>query len=184
MRILKRGAICIVATVWSLASWANTARAADLNAPINNQPTLGSEIARGNDAAYNCFFHSGNDPRPPSALNLSICIMNTADADRQQHTVYLPFQLGILFGGWQLEDSKLRSAESLAATNIFAQQEIPDDRYHTLQLFTVFESIEHKLKVTDEQVISAATVDLTPEARSMIPKRMKYWRTQNAAGHP
>lgn len=147
--------------------------ATDLNAAVNDKPTVGSEISRGSAAAFDCTLHSG-----PDTWKLSNCINSTAEADRQRHSTYLPFEAGIYFGGWVHSDLALQSAESLAATNSFAKQVVPVDRGQTQRLFIVFEGLERKLNVTDAQVISAATADMTPAARTHIAERMRYWRSQ------
>src|ERR1700688_2710004 len=94
-------------------------RAADLNAPLVDQPTIGSEIKRGWSAAFDCHL---NHLRP---LGFAHCIDEASSAAEQNHANYKPFELGLFFNYWYLADLRFQSAKALT-DNQLAQQEAPE----------------------------------------------------------
>ena len=79
--------------------WSSLALGADLNAPINTTPTLGSEIARGASAARNCIITQTNRP-----IMGALCVHKQESQNRERMGNYEPFPLGLNFNAWKLLD--------------------------------------------------------------------------------
>ncbi|WP_298261680.1 hypothetical protein [Bradyrhizobium sp.] len=61
-----------------------------LNAPISRQPTVGSEIDRGQDAAFDCGLHNLTN-----FAEFVACLNDIVTANRQKSTLSEPFQFGL-----------------------------------------------------------------------------------------
>lgn len=66
------------------------AQNANLNAPVSRQPTVGSEIQRGNEAAFDCSLHYLTDLR-----KFIVCMNDLIETNRQKSTLSEPFELGL-----------------------------------------------------------------------------------------
>jgi len=137
--------------------------AADLNAPLVDKPTLGSEISRGFHAAYQC---GDSDP-----LTSSTCIFDTSAAEQQRRTNYQPFQLGLFFGALVHFDSQHQTDLSLT-DNYVAQDREPLVACEAHSMFVVYRSLQAKLGVTDAQVL--LVTELTGK---VSVESMQHWAT-------
>lgn len=67
-----------------------SAQNANLNAPVSRQPTVGSEVRRGDLASFDCGIQNVIDLQPFIA-----CVNDLIDVNRQQSTLSDPFELGV-----------------------------------------------------------------------------------------
>jgi len=123
-------------------------KAADLNAPATNQPTVGSEIARGAAAAFNCVIDNY-----ASALRAGQCITELDSQNRQRTTTYEPFNLGLNFRGWVLADA--HAFPEKPRDSDIGRTVANDWRRAAAPLFVVFRDYQKRLGVTDDQLITA-----------------------------
>jgi hypothetical protein len=149
--------------------FASTSSAADLNAPLVDRPTLGSEIKRGWDAASDCYLHN------LEALADGQCISDASSAAQQQRSNYKPFELGLYFGEWQAEDLAAISAQSLS-NNVIAQQEAPEHAREAGAAYTVFRHLQAELGITDAQLMAATTTDMNDFGKSRLDVRLRLWK--------
>jgi hypothetical protein len=61
-----------------------------LNAPISRQPTVGSEIDRGQEAGFDCGIHNLTD-----LSKFIACVNDVITANRQRTTLSEPFEFGL-----------------------------------------------------------------------------------------
>ena len=62
-----------------------------LDAPVSRQPTVGSEINRGQKAAFNCSMNTN----VLSQTEFADCVSNTVTINRQRSTLSDPFEFGL-----------------------------------------------------------------------------------------
>jgi hypothetical protein len=86
-----------------------SAQNANLNAPVSRQPTVGTEVRRGDLASFDCGIENVIDTEPFIA-----CVNDLIDTNRQKSTLSDPFELGVY----------------LAAVNHVAIQEMALDSNH------------------------------------------------------
>src|SRR5580704_996858 len=67
-----------------------SAQNANLNAPVSRQPTVGSEVRRGDLASFDCGIENVIDTEPFIA-----CVNDLIDTNRQKSTLSDPFELGV-----------------------------------------------------------------------------------------
>jgi hypothetical protein len=132
------------------------ALAANMNAPLNEKPTLASEIKRGFYAESGCFTL---DPKQQG-----FCLNDLAMADVQSHSDSRAFELGVYFAGWN-------SAMVAVETNS------PGDwRKEAADLGGHLKRLQQELDVTDDQLIGAI-----PDFNDFGRQRIKVWmRTPEA----
>jgi len=152
--------------------FASTSSAADLNAPLSDHPTLGSEIKRGWDAAFDCSLHNLN------ALADGQCISDASSAAQQQHSNYKPFELGLYFGEWQAEDLAAMSAQSLS-NNVITRQAAPEHAREAAGAYTVFHHLQVELGVTDAQLMATTTTDMNDFGKTRLGSRLRLWKNGN-----
>jgi hypothetical protein len=124
--------------------------AADLNAPVNNTPTIGSEIARGIDAANNCPMMR---PRKVVDDDTYSCIAGIANTNRQRMTAFEPFLLGLYFRSWLVMD--VAAYPSKAPDDAIGERLETSARRDASEFYAAFRGYQKQLGVTDEQLIQA-----------------------------
>lgn len=67
-----------------------------LNAPVSRQPTVASEIERGNELGFACGLHA-----IPNASRLIDCVNDAIDDNRQKTTLSEPFEFGLYVAALQ-----------------------------------------------------------------------------------
>jgi hypothetical protein len=137
--------------------------AADLNTPLNETPTLGSEIKKGHQAAEDC---SRGLPDPEMFV---ACISAQGSKSEQSTVNPKPFLLGLYFGAWWNTDLLAESAKSLP-DNVFAQQRYPQWQNAAQGELTVVRTYQHDLGVTDGQLLEATGRD-DPRTKA----RLTFW---------
>jgi hypothetical protein len=145
--------------------------ATDLNAPVANSPTVGSEIARGLDAAESC----GDQNKDP--IYISKCAFDTDSANRQQHSNVKPFELGLFFGIWRRQNILIGVGNDLPDNQI-AVMTAESARTEAHDVFVLFRKIEAEIGVTDAQLLAACP--FTAEGRAMIQKDIAEWAAKQA----
>jgi hypothetical protein len=156
--------LCVLAT--------SDATAADLNAPVINQPTIGSEIARGLDAANTC--SAETDP-----LYLSKCAYDVSSANRQRESNSKPFELGLFFGTWHYQTILVDVANDLPDNGV-AQAKVPNAQAEAHDMFVLFRKIQRDLHITDAQLVAACP--FTPEGRVMMQTKISEWANSHPEG--
>ncbi len=84
----------------------------NLNAPVVDKPTVGSELKRGMDVANECSSQLFVDP-----LKLSSCAFDAQERNAQKHSNHQFYDVGLFFQTWLNEDILYRSALDLSKTN-------------------------------------------------------------------
>lgn len=157
---------------------APVAQATDINAPIDKRPTVGSEINRGNKAAFDCGLRHVSD-----VLAFSKCVSDVISMEEQNQQNYLPFMVGAYWGECENEALSVESNSKIASTNNFAAAELPDDLRELASTYRVFRNYQKKLGVTDDQLV-AALDDLTPEGKKMLLAQLHSWENAPPQAHP
>ena len=152
---------CLIAAGLALIAWVDSVIAVDLNAPINTTPTVGTEIKRGMDAAFQC-------PITVDPLSFSGCIFNFETQNRQKVVDYQPFDLGLFFEAWALLDSVGYTEHEVQGD--LAQKTYVVARGRAASMYKVFRSIQQKLGVTDEQLVS-----LSSRKKEPLAQRLEFW---------
>ncbi len=138
------------------------AAAADLNAPINNTPTIGSELQRGVAAAFDCHLKFVSDTSRQSQ-----CALDAASVDQQRHPDFKPFHLGVFWGMWMEWGFDIQSDRSIAGTNTFAAARLPELIRERETYLPLFRRIQREVGVTDEQLVNAQQAML-PAAKAKL----------------
>ena len=145
------------------------AQTADLNAPINTRPTIGSEIKRGHDVAFDCSIKFADD-----VISLSECVNDALSVNRQRQVDTLPFELGAFLQECQQEAFLIKAETELAPTNSLAARELPEVRRHLALCYPILRNDQKKLKITDEQLIKAIDT-LAPAGRVTYLDQLHEW---------
>jgi hypothetical protein len=136
--------------------------AADLNAPIEAKPTVGSEIKRGTEAAFDCFSRNVMVP-----FDAEECTSNVESQNRQRLMAgFEPFSLGAYYMGWFLADGfafndKLGSALSAQWRRVAAD------------LFASYRDYQNRLGLTNDQLITAGK--FTVQGAANAKTRIEFW---------
>jgi hypothetical protein len=138
------------------------AQSADLSAPINTTPTLGSEIKRGIDAAFS------QCPNSFDPLAFPQCVFAIEGKNRQKVVEYQPFDLGLFFEAWIRMDVAGFPSQELQSD--LAQSHYTSARRQAKAMYGVFRDYQTKLGVTDEQLIS-----LSDYKKDHLRQRLEYW---------
>ncbi len=147
---------------------ASAASATDLNAPVTDHPTIGSEIVRGQSAALDCL-----SAQAPS--DYSRCISAIADDQAARRPNVDAFKLGLFFAAWQSEDIHYQVA--LRHPDWPEAQEVGPQWFRYAQIdWPLLAYYEKRLGITEEQLLSA--VQAGPETR----KRLAYWNAGPSYG--
>ncbi len=84
MRVLV---VCLVSVLWAAPARAQS----KLEAPASRRPTVGSEINRGQDAAFNCSMNTD----VLSRTAFTDCVSDTVTINRQKSILSDPFEFGL-----------------------------------------------------------------------------------------
>jgi hypothetical protein len=158
--IIFFAAACIVAT---------PTMAADINAPIETRPTVGSEITRGTLAASDCSFRYRIDLR-----GLEKCISDALSTDQQKQPNFLPFEVGLFWGRCTAESQLIEAFTEIAATNPLAASKLPEVRESFRSSYGVFRNYQAKLGVTDQQLVDSDT-QLVPSGKRFLLDILQKW---------
>jgi hypothetical protein len=138
------------------------ASAVDLNKPINNTPTVATEIKRGSDAAWQC------DSVMTNALDYARCIFKVEELNRQKVVDYQPFDLGLFFAAWLNLDITAGSVKKVMGEDSTRFQ----DAYREADsMFTLFSSVQAEMKVSDKQLIN-----ITKMNQDLVNNKLSSWR--------
>jgi hypothetical protein len=160
-------AVACVAVIASNATWA-----ADLNAPVINQPTIGSEIARGTSAAGTCIGES--DP-----IYSTKCVFDASSANRQRQSNFKPFELGLFLNTWDIISGLADIAKAFPNDEV-VQTKFRGAQSEALVMFVLFRKIQKDLHITDAQLVAACP--FTPEGREMVRKKISNWANSHPEG--
>jgi hypothetical protein len=147
------------------------ASAVDLNAPLKQQPTLGSEIHRGMSAGQHCNFIDDNNF---NANGLDACISKAESKNSENNPNYKPFALGLRFEAWFWEDIHVTMTTKLhdKYTRLLANE---SKKFAPLD-WEIVRSYQRDLGVTDDQLLQIAEI---PTAGIKETKdRFAYWDAQ------
>jgi hypothetical protein len=139
----------------------------DLNAPVRDNPTVGSEMERGVEAAQRCI------DLPNSADEIDACASAAKSANEQRHANHSAFDVGLLFETWWGENSRFRVDEMLRGSNRQAAREMEGSESEARKMFELFRQHERALKITDEQMLDMAHID--GELRARVVEQMRLW---------
>jgi hypothetical protein len=143
------------------------ARAVDLNAPVVNTPTVGSEIKRGFNAAMGCnILLSGPE--------FGLCIADIGEKVEQQTTNSDPFTVGLYFHAWEMMD--IAGYPDKPLTFDLAKARYADAQQEAAGLFKVWTHYEKQLGVTDDQIISAIGIK-----GDKLKDRIAFWTSRPAS---
>lgn len=148
---------------------ATGAGAADMNAPLNDKPTVGSEVSRGQDAAFHCGLDFLSDT--PAVAG---CVFRAVAQNKQLHANTLPFEVGVFYGAWCEMRNSVKTDIELASTNSVAAAHLPDAEQEELSMYTVMRHDQAQAGITDDQLLSIFT-EMKPAARQDELARMKQW---------
>jgi len=121
--------------------------AADINAPLNDTPTIASEIRRGDTAAFHCHLDNLIEQ-----LAFSDCISAAAKGDEQRHPNYAPFELGLYLKTFMLDPARIEEGRKVGTINNDDIAFITNDI--AISYFE-FRLNQKKLGLTDEQIVAA-----------------------------
>jgi hypothetical protein len=144
--------------------FSGSVKAADLNAPINTTPTLGSEIARGSSAAADCMI---TNYRPTLG---TLCVRKLESQNRERMGNYEPFALGLNFTSWKFLDIWAFPRPGTPALEISEEA-----RQMATPFFVAFRDYQRRLGVSDDQLISA---EGTGANGNSIKARIEFWTRQ------
>ena len=150
------------------------ANAAELNAPITNKPTLGSEIYRGSAAGNDCYFVGDNNFSPTKYAE---CISKAESTNIQSQPTYKPFSLGLHFRAWLWEDIEITMADEPPPSRFKRRLAAEASSYAPLD-FEIFRKIQSELGITDKQLFGI--IQLTSEGQLDTSKRFAYWSNKTA----
>src|SRR5437763_11597124 len=85
---------------------AGHASPADRNARLNDRPTVGSEVKRGQSAAFQCFL-----PNVGNVGAMVDCVYKSSADNEQSHAATDPFDTGLFFGAWTHAHSAVQTDE-------------------------------------------------------------------------
>lgn len=145
------------------------ALAADLDAPLEQKPTLGSEIRRGVAAARQCYLKDDNTIQP---INFADCIVHLDDSSDQASPSFKAFSLGVHYGAWHWETIEADVARSNPSDELqksvaeVAAQFAPGD-------FTIWRVYQRELGVTDLQILTLADVPIAVRKETLA--EFKEW---------
>ncbi len=147
---------CVLAVLWTAAG-----HATELNAPVVESPTIGSEIDRGYSAAAQCgFTHEPTD--------YGTCIRRLADDQAARRSNVDAFKLGLYFAAWQSEDLYYRSALKLT-DNPLAQEVAPQWFRSAQSTFSLLAYFQKRLGITEAQMLQA----IKPAPQTL--ERLAFW---------
>ncbi|HEY4115418.1 MAG TPA: hypothetical protein VGM17_15285 [Rhizomicrobium sp.] len=127
---------------------AQPAIAADLNALLNDQPTIGSEVSRGAAASFQCELNHEAD-----SVAFGKCVSDAANADEQRHPDYAAFELGLY---WQ--ECVLRSiilGGDKQGHMLLDDVELRHSKTVLVLSYQQFRRYQRQLGLTDEQLVTA-----------------------------
>lgn len=145
------------------------AHAADLNTPLNDKPTLGSEIHRGLWAANACYFIHDNEFHPDS---FDGCIISRDSANTQSVPSYKPFSLGLHFQAWFWYDTGITIAAKTPGNRFNSDISKRSGVYAPLD-FEIFRKLQRDLGVSDAQLIQIAGIPSAGVKETY--QRIGYW---------
>ena len=146
------------------------AAAADLNAPIVDHPTVGSEIERGWRAAFECQLNGITDN---SAVD--DCVSAEGSRAQQEHTQAAPFLLGLYASQTFHYATRLKVDAANAATNSFAASEVDTDQRELAEVYKVYIQYRQQLHIADDQVVSTLS-DLSDAGKRSAAEVLKTGR--------
>ena len=123
-----------------------SAQNANLNAPVSRQPTVGSEMRRGDLASFDCGIQNVIDLQPFIA-----CVNDLIDVNRQKSTLSDPFELGVY----------------LAALNHVAIQEMALNSNHNFPFWR-----DGLIKLLSKTKLSARDICKAREDTKCVPAQM------------
>lgn len=145
------------------------AQATDINAPMDARPTIGSEIKRGNGAAFDCGAKPLSD-----VYSLGRCVSNAISADQQKQPNSLPFIVGGYWGECKHDAILIEADLSIASTNSYAASEIPTVARELASSYEIFRRYQDQLGVTDMQLVEALD-DITADDKVKILAQLQSW---------
>lgn len=132
----------------------------DLNAPVDEKPTIASEVKRGIGAAMDC--------RGTGDFNK--CVLDAASANTQKQPNTNSFELGLFYEACQESELHADVDKRMASENSAASSSVPSDMEDITSNFELMLAKQRLVKVSDQQLV-ALDADRTPESRA----RMLEW---------
>ncbi|HWD27567.1 MAG TPA: hypothetical protein VG387_10410 [Rhizomicrobium sp.] len=130
--------------------FAEPLHAANLDRPLNDKPTVRTEIVRGINTAFNCGSEFVSD-----VIQQQHCMIKAVQRDQETHPDYEPFQLGVFFGGCLQFDAEVNAAKSLEKTNRAAARNLPIFRKARKAMFDALKSVQNELRISDTEMVEA-----------------------------
>jgi len=142
---------------------------ADLNAPLDEKPTLGSEIKRGWQAAFDCSLAHIVDVQ-----GMNDCTSAAGSKAQQERPNSDPFLLGLYLGS-SLHFAAQAERPDPAGGPVPGISDQATNQRNAEEDFAVYASEQKKLGVTDEQAVGTVT-DLNDTGRQQALARLKALR--------
>ena len=145
------------------------AAAADLNAPLDEKPTLGSEIKRGWNAAFDCSLAHIVDVQ-----GMNDCTSAAGSKAHQERPNPDPFLLGLYLGSTLHFAAQAERPDPVGGPIPGVSDQATNKR-NAEEDFAVYASEQKKLGVTDEQAVGLLT-DFNDMGKQQALARLKALR--------
>jgi hypothetical protein len=140
--------------------------AADLNTPLAEKTTIGSEIRRGERASLSC----AKNPLDHNAMNN--CLAAVESKARREQANPTPFLLGLYFSSLTMYSEMLEGDKELAGSNDQAAHAIPEDMRDVSRTYANFAKLQKMLGISDGQLVSTV---YTEAGRPAALTQLKQW---------
>jgi hypothetical protein len=144
------------------------APARTLDEPLNDKPTVGSEINRGFEAAFNCVMANLAD-----AQKTSDCDQAVVQAEEQKHADSDPFKLGLYYGACVHFATEIRSDTEGQATNRAAADDLTFAKIELKFTYQQFKLVRDAVGISDDHLIDATK--MVPEGRAGAKRELLEW---------
>jgi hypothetical protein len=156
------------------------ALAADLNAPIEQTPTLASEIRRGDKAASAHFLEGYNKIEP---YKFASCVIDHDKANGLERPDGRAFSLGLNFGAWRWATIEMDIAHKSPKDKLSRSIATVAGKFSP-QNFVIWREYQKMLDVSDADILNF--MDVPDAVRNETLLEFKTWdkRTADASQSP
>jgi hypothetical protein len=138
------------------------AAATDLNAPLDERPTIRTEIYRGFRAAFNCVMEDSK-----YADGIERCALRHAGAEEQRMPNHLPFEVGLYYGACVFLRVQIEADTRISRSNSVAAAELPIVKHSYATLYRLFRQQQGILNISDKDLVDATGVINKAKAESL-----------------
>ena len=142
----------------------------NLDAPMEQRPTVRTEINRGYEAAFTCVINSG-----VSASGLYKCVENSVSHNKQAVANPTAFMIGAYLQACENLAGIIQSQQPLAETNPIARAQLSDATVYLGVTYRRFRNEQQNLGVSDNQIVESIR-DLSANGKQVVLAKLQIWR--------